>query len=93
MPSLRECLRQVYSGIYVEYATKNPLQPLGTPVTSTYFAQVCESAVLVKSLARLYRQVPAPPRPDSNAALSSRASINTSVAFRTSCPRESKGAQ
>jgi len=40
VPSLRECLRQVYSGIYVEYATKNPLQPLGTPVTSTYFAQV-----------------------------------------------------
>jgi hypothetical protein len=39
VPSLRECLRQVYSGIYVEYVTKNPVQPLGTPITSTYFSQ------------------------------------------------------
>ncbi|EKX39292.1 trafficking protein particle complex subunit 1, partial [Guillardia theta CCMP2712] len=25
VPSLRECLRQIYSHIYVEYVTKNPL--------------------------------------------------------------------
>jgi hypothetical protein len=39
VPSLRECLRQVYTGIYVEYVTKNPLQPRGTPITSNYFVQ------------------------------------------------------
>mmetsp|Transcript_50046 Transcript_50046/g.156630 ORF Transcript_50046/g.156630 Transcript_50046/m.156630 type:complete len:146 (-) Transcript_50046:599-1036(-) len=39
VPSLRECLRQIYSHIYVEYVTKNPLQALGAPISSTIFSQ------------------------------------------------------
>eukprot|EP00288_Rhodomonas_lens_P018014 CAMPEP_0177700496 /NCGR_PEP_ID=MMETSP0484_2-20121128/6124_1 /TAXON_ID=354590 /ORGANISM="Rhodomonas lens, Strain RHODO" /LENGTH=134 /DNA_ID=CAMNT_0019211697 /DNA_START=69 /DNA_END=470 /DNA_ORIENTATION=- len=39
VPSLRECLRQVYSHIFVEYVVKNPLQPMDQPITCSYFVQ------------------------------------------------------
>mmetsp|Transcript_18844 Transcript_18844/g.38310 ORF Transcript_18844/g.38310 Transcript_18844/m.38310 type:complete len:147 (+) Transcript_18844:103-543(+) len=39
VPSLRECLRQVYSHIYVEFVVKNPLQAMGAPITCAYFVQ------------------------------------------------------
>mmetsp|Transcript_37830 Transcript_37830/g.86225 ORF Transcript_37830/g.86225 Transcript_37830/m.86225 type:complete len:147 (+) Transcript_37830:3-443(+) len=39
VPSLRECLRQMYSHIYVEYVTKNALQPLAGTISCAYFTQ------------------------------------------------------
>ena len=33
----RECLRQIYSHIYVEYVVKNPIQPRMQPITASLF--------------------------------------------------------
>ena len=34
---LRDTLREIYSKVYVEFVAKNPLQPMGVPITCQKF--------------------------------------------------------
>ncbi|KAJ3278657.1 Trafficking protein particle complex subunit 1 [Borealophlyctis nickersoniae] len=49
MDSMRDTLRSIYSNIYVEFVTKNPLQPFDTPIKNDLFKT---------SLNRFMRSVP-----------------------------------
>lgn len=44
-PSLANELRQIYSDLYVQYISKNPLYELGTPITSSFFLHSVDTFV------------------------------------------------
>mmetsp|Transcript_33302 Transcript_33302/g.85372 ORF Transcript_33302/g.85372 Transcript_33302/m.85372 type:complete len:142 (-) Transcript_33302:48-473(-) len=45
VPSLRECLKQIYTHIYVEHVVKNPAQKVGEPIVCTHFVHTINKYV------------------------------------------------